>query len=108
MFEEQGIKVIKCGLHASEFVEQDKIGGFYHPAFRELCEGLIYRRNMEFLINSDRGHSWYEIAVSPNCISKAMGHKKANAEYFAANGITIKITGDISLKKYQCEIRRCR
>lgn len=108
MFEEQGIKVIKCGLHASEFVEQDMIGGFYHPAFRELCEGLIYRRNMEFLINSGSGHSWYEIAVSPNCISKAMGHKKANAEYFAAKGVTIKITGDCSLEKYQCEIRGCR
>lgn len=107
MLEESGIKVIKCGLHASEFVENDMVGGFYHPAFRELCEGLIYRRNMEFLLkNENEKHC--EIAVNPKCISKALGHKKSNAEYFSAKGIQIKITGDESLKKYQCEIRRCR
>ncbi|MGN0613650.1 MAG: elongator complex protein 3, partial [Porcipelethomonas sp.] len=45
-FEQAGIRVIKCGLHASEFVEKDIIAGFYHPAFRELCESRIYRKAM--------------------------------------------------------------
>ena len=107
MLERSGVRVIKCGLHASEFVEKDMVGGFYHPAFRELCEGMIYRYNMSFEISS---HSYklseYTFAVNPSCISKALGHKKSNAEYFKQRGIDIKVIGDEKVPKYQCELRR--
>ncbi len=106
-FETAGIRVIKCGLHASEFVEKDMVGGYYHPAFRELCEGLIYRRRMEEIIGYETdGGSDFVFAVNPSCISKAMGHKKSNAEYFAGQGIGIKIIGDGNIPKYECELRR--
>lgn len=104
LFEESGIRVIKCGLHASEFVEKDMVGGFYHPAFRELCEGLIYRYNIQFCIG-ERGEGKYTIAVSPSCISRALGHKKANYDYFSQRGIEIKVVGDENIPKYQCELR---
>lgn len=105
MAESGGIRVIKCGLHASEFVERDMIGGFYHPAFRELCEGLIYRHNMEWAISScGAERSRYIFAVSANCISKALGHKKANAEYFRSRGIDIKILEDETIPKYQIDV----
>ncbi len=104
LFEGNGIRVIKCGLHASEFVERDMVGGFYHPAFRELCEGLIYRYNIQFCIGG-RGEGKYVIAVSPSCISRAMGHKKSNYNYFSQKGIEIKVIGDESIPKYQCELR---
>lgn len=103
-FERNGIRVIKCGLHASEFVEKDMIGGFYHPAFRELCEGLIYRYNMEYYVNvTDRN---YVFAVNRLCISKAVGHKKSNIEYFSRQGINIEIIGDENIPKYHVELRR--
>lgn len=107
MAEGSGIRVIKCGLHASEFVERDMLGGFYHPAFRELCEGLIYRYNIEFALKSV-GNTDEEIvfAVAPTCISKAMGHKKSNIEYFARQGIKIRFTADENVEKYQAEPRR--
>lgn len=102
-FERNGIRVIKCGLHASEFVEKDMLGGFYHPAFRELCEGLIYRYNMEYYINeTDRN---YIFAVNSLCISKAVGQKKSNIEYFSRQGIDIKIIGDENIPKYHVELR---
>ncbi|MDE7365463.1 MAG: radical SAM protein [Ruminococcus sp.] len=102
-FERNGIRVIKCGLHASEFVEKDMLGGFYHPAFRELCEGLIYRYNMEYYINeTDRN---YIFAVNSLCISKAVGQKKSNIEYFSRQGIDIKIIGDGNIPKYHVELR---
>lgn len=105
MAESSGIRVIKCGLHASEFVERDMIGGFYHPAFRELCEGLIYRRNIEFAIKSAGAeHSKYTLAVSADCISKALGHKRENAEYFRSRGIDIKILGGENIPKYHVDI----
>lgn len=107
MLEGSGVRVIKCGLHASEFVENDMVGGFYHPAFRELCEGMIYRYNMSFEISSyPSKQAEYTFAVNPSCISKAMGHKKSNAEYFRQHGIDIKIVGDEKIPKYQCELRR--
>lgn len=105
-FEHENIKVIKCGLHASEFVEKDMVGGFYHPAFREICEGHIYRRRMENIITEDYIGKTLVFAVNPSCISKAMGHKKANAEYFGKSGITIKIIGDENIPKYKVELRR--
>lgn len=102
-FERNGIRVIKCGLHASEFVEKDMVGGFYHPAFREICEGLIYRKNMEYHINGiDKN---YTFAVNPSCISKAVGQKKSNIEYFIKQGIEIKIIGDKNVAKYEVELR---
>lgn len=105
-FEYEGIKVIKCGLHASEFVERDMLGGFYHPAFRELCESNIYRRKMEELIAYETKSGLdFVFAVNSTCISKAMGHKKFNVEYFKNQGINIIIIGDENIPKYQVELR---
>ena len=107
-FERAGIRVIKCGLHASEFVERDMVGGFYHPAFRELCEAEIYKKlitsslkEMELI----RTKAIVKIAVAPSCISKAVGQKKINYEYFKKLGIELKIVGDSTVPKYKTEIR---
>ena len=35
-FSDNGIEVIKCGLHASDNVEGERVGGFYHPHRRYL------------------------------------------------------------------------
>lgn len=106
-FESLGIKVIKCGLHASEFVENDMVGGFYHPAFRELCESIIYRQRIEELIGSlPKPLEKCLFAVNPSCISKAIGHKKSNIEYFKKTfNIDIKVVADEKIPKYQCKIR---
>lgn len=122
-FHIKNIKVIKCGLHASEFVEKDMVGGYYHPAFRELCESVIYRNGMEYCIKHERlrlsyhdqglknkfkrlfEKETYIIAVNPACVSKATGHRKSNIEYFKQQGIDIKIIGDENIPVYQCELR---
>ncbi len=109
-FEKAGIKVLKCGLHASEFVERYMAGGFYHPAFKELCEAEIYRRRIESTIfcTDISGKRKVTIAVNPSCISKALGQKRANYEYFKRLGIELKITGDKSIPKYEIkEVRAC-
>ncbi len=119
-----GIRIIKVGLHASEFVEQDRIGGYYHPAFRELCESRIYRSRMEHLHSKRAGltahvpyseESWKQIseklkmpctfAVHPSCISKAVGHKRENILYFQRMGTALKIIGDENLDEYEIELR---
>lgn len=124
-FEENGIKVIKCGLHASEFVEKDMIGGFYHPAFRELCENVIYKNliwnelyemadmnrpqkyiEAEVRKKLEKLHGEHIIAVNPSCISKAIGQKKSNIKHFSEQGIYIKIIGDENIPKYRVKLRR--
>lgn len=102
-FDRAGIKIIKCGLHASDGVEGEQIAGYYHPAFRELCESRIYRTEMERLI-AENPADYYTFAVNPKCISKAVGQKKSNQEYFRKAGITVQIIGDDSIPPYKAEI----
>ncbi len=101
-FMRENIRVIKCGLHASELVERDMTGGFYHPALREICESLIYRRKIESLIGGSFGR--FNIFVNPSCISKAIGQKRSNVEYFGQRGIEIRVKGDGRVAPYECVI----
>ena len=111
MFEAWQIEVIKCGLHASDGVEGEMIGGYYHPAFRELCESEIYRREMywvlaDYFSSVDVTSQEVALKVNPSCISKAIGHKKSNIKYFKENyNIDIKVISDEKIPKYECEIR---
>lgn len=88
LFEQRNITVIKLGLHSSTDVESSMLGGIYHPAFRELCEGVRARNTMEKLMN---GGVSYTFTVRPDYLSKALGHKKSNIEYFCSKGIEVTI-----------------
>lgn len=94
MFEQNGIRVIKLGLHASETVESDMLGGYYHPAFREICEGILFRREIEKQLTEGKSFNVY---VAPDAVSRAAGHKRSNKEYFLSKGIGIKIKPDEKL-----------
>ena len=88
--EAQGVRVIKCGLHASEDVERDMVGGYYHPAFRELCEGRIFRRAFEREIGAAGAHRAV-FAVSPRDVSRALGHGRENVRYFGQQGVELRV-----------------
>lgn len=91
MFEQNGIKVIKLGLHASEIVEADMLGGLYHPALRELCEAERFKRLMSKMIGNDKAVTF---TVRPNDLSKALGQKRSNIAYFNSLGIEVSIKTD--------------
>ena len=100
------INVIRCGLHASDMVEGESIAGFYHPAFKELCESRIYRNLMTELIKKENiSKNEYTFFVNPSCISKALGHKKSNADYFAEKEIKITVKPDETIEKYSCRLK---
>ncbi len=94
--EKRGIRVIKLGLHASEFVEEKMLGGYYHPAFRELCEGKIYRNSIEnaLAFGGNLKVRSAVLSVPARSLSKALGQKKCNVKYFADRGVTLKIVPD--------------
>lgn len=100
---EVGIRIIKVGLHASEFVEQDMVGGYYHPAFRELCESMIFRKRMLAQMNDHKSN--YTFAVHPSCVSKAVGQNRGNIRFFAEQKMRLNIIADACVKPFECELR---
>ena len=104
MFENVGIKVIKLGLHSSETVEGDMLGGGYHPAFRELCEGHIYlKKILERLDEKDKSCT-YVIYVKNKDLSKAKGQQKRNEKALKNQGFSCIIKGKENLERFQIEV----
>lgn len=98
-FEEQGIRVIRTGLHSGGNVDDGYIAGAYHPAFRELCESEIYlSRVRESLKSKPQGR--YKIFVSFKEISKMTGQKRKNVIILKDIGYDCTVCGADNLKKY--------
>lgn len=98
-FEEQGIRVIRTGLHSGGNVDDGYIAGAYHPAFRELCESEIYlSRVRESLKSKPQGR--YKIFVSFKEISKMTGQKRKNVIELKDIGYDCTVCGADILKKY--------
>ncbi len=104
MFEQEGIRVIKLGLHSSESVESEMTGGAYHPAFRELCEGYIFLKKITAIMRDKDKNRQYEILVSEKALSKAKGQQKRNEKALKNMGFCCKIKGSKNLEEFQIEV----
>ncbi|MCH5191817.1 MAG: radical SAM protein [Oscillospiraceae bacterium] len=104
MFENEGIRVIKLGLHSSETLEADMLGGAYHPAFRELCEGHIYLQKMREALKNRNKECEYDIFVPEKALSKAKGQNKRNEKALKNDGFYCKIKGKNSLQDFEVEV----
>ena len=96
LFEENGVRVIRLGLHDSPSLRRDMLSGPYHPAFRELCESRIMLARL-FEILSGKAPGNYRAAVEPRSRSKLVGNKKCNLTALAQRGYTLEITEDDSI-----------
>ena len=104
LFEENNIKVIKLGLHSSETVESDMLGGAYHPAFRELCEGYNYlEKILEKLQGKDK-NCRYDIFVNEKALSKAKGQQKRNEKALKNQGFCCTIKGSKNLAEFEVKV----
>lgn len=103
IFKNAGIDVIRCGLHASNDVKDNLVAGYYHPAFKELCESKIYRDEIKRLIN-DKSDKSFEFSVNDKCMSKALGQKRENIKYFEKNGINIRFVSDKNIPIYKLKL----
>ena len=84
-FRKNNIDVIRVGLHSSEELDSDGtvVAGPYHQAFGELVESLIYRDKIESYVQKNGiKNCEFEFVCPKGEISKAVGHKKMNSEYF--------------------------
>ena len=103
LFEENGIRVIRVGLHHTDSLDRDRIAGPYHPAFRELCES---ERIFKFLIKKfdEDQTTTLTVAVSPRTVSKLTGNKKSNLHRLSELGYHIHIIQDESFDDGQIHI----
>ncbi len=85
LFRAECIEVIRMGLHSSEDLEAEGniVAGPYHQAFGELVESLIYRDKIEKeILGQSMITGEYEFRCKKSEVSKVIGHKRMNAEYF--------------------------
>lgn len=107
MFEAEGIKVIRVGLHDSETLRDNMIAGAFHPAFRELCESQIYLDNILNEIKSQnlKGGD-IEIKVSKSGLSKAIGQRCSNKNTLINMGYKPKFSVNDTLAERQVLITK--
>ena len=80
IFEENGVKVLRVGLHSGEGLTsgEDIAFGYYHPAMGELVEGEIYYRRIKKLLENKKNSPTVTVTVPRGCLSKAIGQKGLN------------------------------
>ncbi|MBR5310428.1 MAG: radical SAM protein [Oscillospiraceae bacterium] len=103
VFELYKIRVIRLGLHAEESLEENLVAGPYHPAFRELCESVRFRKKIApMLIKLPKGS--YVLKVSPSDVSKCTGQHRCNIEHWQSLGYDMKIVPEKSLNPGDFEV----
>ena len=103
VFELYKIRVIRLGLHAELSLEDNLIAGPYHPAFREICESLRFRKKIApMLTRLPKGS--YILKVAPSEVSKCSGQHRSNIEYWQSLGYEMKITPDKNLNPGDFEV----
>ncbi|MBR6657279.1 MAG: radical SAM protein [Oscillospiraceae bacterium] len=103
IFELYKVNVIRLGLHAEESLEENLVAGPYHPAFREICESLRFRKKIApMLTRLPKGS--YVLRVAPSEVSKCSGQHKSNIEHWLGLGYAIKIIPDKNLNPGDFEV----
>lgn len=104
-FENAGVRVIRMGLHAENDVEQARLAGPYHPAFKELVESRIFLNDLlrELGNNTEKRITVY---VNPKSISVALGERKSNLKKLKELGYSINFKQDTTVErgKFKLEI----
>ena len=106
-FLQKDIKVIRLGLHAMKSIEENYVAGPWHPAFRELCEGVIYRKKAWKALEKQHLENCKNVVlfVAPQEISKMAGQHRQNILALEdVFHIQIKICGREMLK-YTVEVQ---
>lgn len=114
---QKGIALIRCGLHAEKGMEERIIGGFYHPALKEMALEKLYLSKMlswaenysDILKNRGKGdYVLFEVAKGKAGVTA--GHNKENKRLFstAAFGTGVKIAERNDFSDEKLRISFCK
>lgn len=102
LFHDADISVIRLGLHSGGGVEGGLLAGAYHPALREKCESRVYRDILAEQLCGKTGS--VNVAVNGRELSKLIGQKRENLEYFKAAGVSVTPVPVDFLGKYEIKV----
>lgn len=108
LFEDNGIKVIRLGLHASKQLEKDYIAGSYHPALHELCRSAMMLDSVREKLRRSQFNPCIDILVNEKDISKIIGHGRKNIAAIKDMGYDARIKGFKSIKEGEIRIINSR
>lgn len=91
IFKENGVRVLRMGLMASENLASGMVAGPQHPAFGELVLSRLYLKKMQRALSGKTGGE-ITFFVHPGEVSKALGNKKENkSRIFREQGVNIRV-----------------
>lgn len=99
LFEQQGISVIRIGLHSSENIKADMFAGGYHDSLGEM---VISRMMYNQIVQHPPGR--YQIYINEKSLSKLTGNKKSNIIALKDAGYDIDIKFDRNLKPNEVKV----
>lgn len=99
MFKENGIKVIRLGLHASDDIEKDMLAGGYHESLGELVASkIMLKKVLEYPPDN------YVVYINERSRSKMAGNKRANLTELSSKGYNISLKIDNTIKPDELKI----
>lgn len=101
MFTENGIRVIRLGLHSIE--ENAYIAGPWHPAFSELCQSQIM---LTRVLSRLQEKGKYNIKVAKSAVSKMTGQGRKNIIFLKSRGYDCRVSTDEELSGLDFSIER--
>lgn len=104
IFSKAKIAIIRTGLQEESALYDGVVAGYHHPALGELAYSRVMRAKISALVKGQKKEAM--ILVSPKNLSKAIGQKRENINYFKETmGLSLLIKADDSLK--DGEVRLC-
>ena len=99
---------MRVGLKATDVINKSGAvtGDTFHPAFRQLVEGLIARERIEAQLDSS--DTSVTVLCRPQDVSSASGHRGCNRAYFAEKypGLKMSFKSDDSIEKNTYRVLR--
>lgn len=93
LFKLNDINIIRLGLQPSENIslDRDVVAGPYHAALGELVENRVFREFLDIIIKKYNIKDLLMIESNKKNMSKIIGNKKSNKEYFNKKNIVLKV-----------------
>lgn len=87
-FKDNNIEILRIGLPDGKDLRENYLAGAYHPALGEMVISRDIRNRIEETLN---GEKEITLRVNPRDVSKVIGNKRCNIEYFRKKGIDLKV-----------------
>ncbi len=107
IFSSRSVSVLRIGLCETDTLQNEILGGVYHPAFGELVLGEVFYRQLHRLFSQTPPPPDCTVRIPRGCTSCAVGQKKENrlrlCKEFALHSLRFEETD--GLQGFACELQ---